>query len=942
MTDTSSTNAAGIFFAKAALHPDKLALVIPKIEGTRWSGDEKVSYGELVDRVRRYQAGWKRLGYKQGDRLVLIMRPSVELYAVVISMIGLGMVPVFIDTGMSRDKIAAAIEDSKAKAIIGVRKLMRVFWLFKPLRHMPRYCVEGSGLGYQDVRDIVAGVEPLVVPEAVPCTRTDHGLISFTSGSTGRPKGADRTHYMLIQQHLALRDHWPEIAEEVDCNCFPVMVLHNLCCGITTVMPRLDLAAPATVQPSLIVEQIRDYGVTRFSGAPAYMAALCQYAQDNDLTFPDVRDVMTGGATVPMATAHAMHSVFPNAQMHVLYGSTEAEPIGSVDYDELVTLDGTRPGYLVGRAAHFVDLRVARLGGPIDNEQDFLSRIVPQGESGEVCVSGPHVLARYVDNPEATRENKIPRENGMVWHRTGDTGYLDEEGRLWLTGRMKDVITAGGRWLEPFPLEKCLDEMPGMQRSALMEYEGRVVLVVQAVDSLNLDSVASLLTSGGLTDVPVYRITRMPVDGRHNSKIDRPLLRQKLDKGELALFGEDVPSVPATSKYIVHLNKVDLVTLSSVVTTAIAAACAIEGYVFASMSILFLAMIADAMDGILARKLGLTRNFGRYLDGFMDVLIYLVTPALVMYQWGFNGLYGVFIMLYIAAGCVRLSVFNEIGNVEDADGGLSYLGMPVFWSILILAMAMLTSLVVPLWLSHALLAAALTAFSYYMVYRRPFFKFKSLVQILSVTLGGAAFFAFWQIIATASGVEVSASGGGLASQFWTALYLAIPVIVGGVLHMIVVTKDLYPQLKIPVNKALFGANKTWRGFVVVPLCTMIGMLLLYPLERLQQALWGHSVLEGRSLIALGLLAGLAYVVAELPNSFMKRRLGIAPGETPQQYKYLFILMDQLDSIAGVALLYCVWLGYGIGMFFLLVLQSIVVALLVKRLLFMARLKKAPA
>lgn len=935
-TMNAYTNAAAIFFEKAALHPDKLALVIPRMEGARHFGDESISYGELINKVSLYQQGWQRLGYKRGDRIVLIMRPSIELYATVISMFALGMVPVFIDTGMSRDKIVMALEDSKAKAIIGVRKLMRLFWLFKPLRHMQRYCVEGAGLGYKDVRDIIAGINTPKTPDAVVCTQWDHGLISFTSGSTGRPKGADRTHYSLLQQHYALSEHWPEIPEEIDCNCFPVMVLHNLCCGITTVMPRLDLATPATVNPQLIVDQIDQYQITRFSGAPAYMAALCQYALENGKTFPQVRDVMTGGATVPMNVAHAMHQVFPEAHMHVLYGSTEAEPIGSVDYDELVTLDGSRPGYLVGRPAHFVQVCISRIESDACSEEELFAKQVEQGKSGEICVSGPHVLASYVDNPAATRENKIPRADGSVWHRTGDTGYFDEEGRIWLTGRVKDVLKQGERWIEPFPLEKCLDEMPEIQRSALIQNEGAIVLVLQASPSVSLDSVASVLQSAGLASIPVYQIKKMPVDGRHNSKIDRPLLRDQLAQGRLPLFGQPPVSKPAASSpdstFIVTLNKVDCVTLTSVVTTSIAAACALEGYVYAAMSLLFLAMIADAIDGILARKLGLERNFGRYLDGFMDVLIYLVTPALVMYQWGFNGWYGIFIMLFVAAGCTRLAVFNETGNIEE-EGSLSYLGMPVFWSILLLAPIMMTTLIMPVAISHALLAVALSIFSFLMVYRRPFFKFKSLVQILSVTLGGAVFFALWQ---WNSGAEWN-----IAKYFWIALYLNIPVIIGGVLHMIVVTKDMFPALKIPIHTGLFGANKTLRGFIVVPLFTMGGMALLYPIEWLQQATLGWSVLQAQNLMLLGLVCGLAYVIAELPNSFVKRRLGIGPGETPANMRWVFILMDQLDSIIGVALVYCIVLGYGFWMFLLLIGQAIFVALAVKRLLFMAKLKKAP-
>ena len=201
--------------------------------------------------------------------------------------------------------------------------------------------------------------------------------------------------------------------------------------------------------------------------------------------------------------------------------------------------------------------------------------------------------------------------------------------------------------------------------------------------------------------------------------------------------------------FIVKLNRVDLITLSSVLTTFIAMMFAIEGHLYFAMALLFLAMTADALDGMLARKWGLEREFGRYLDGFMDVLIYLVVPSIIMLQWQFDGYWSIFILLMIACGCIRLSVFNQVGNLEESendeqkDGSqkkLSYMGMPVFWSVFILAAVMMLEKLIGLALSHTVLAASLTAFSFYMIIDKAFFKFSSLAQILTLTLGGFAIF----------------------------------------------------------------------------------------------------------------------------------------------------------------------------------------------------------
>lgn len=197
------------------------------------------------------------------------------------------------------------------------------------------------------------------------------------------------------------------------------------------------------------------------------------------------------------------------------------------------------------------------------------------------------------------------------------------------------------------------------------------------------------------------------------------------------------------SRYIIQLNRVDLITLSGVLTTSLAVACMLQGYFHLATSLLFLAMLGDALDGMLARRLKLERNFGRYLDGFMDELIYLVAPALLFYLHGFNGFWSVFLLAMLVAGCTRLAVFNDIGNIKESseeNSGLAYLGMPVFWSVFILAGYLLLALVLPAFWLHALLALALLLFSHAMVWRRPFFKFKKLSHILILTIGGSLLF----------------------------------------------------------------------------------------------------------------------------------------------------------------------------------------------------------
>lgn len=126
------------------------------------------------------------------------------------------------------------------------------------------------------------------------------------------------------------------------------------------------------------------------------------------------------------------------------------------------------------------------------------------------------------------------------------------------------------------------------------------------------------------------------------------------------------------------------------------------------------------------------------------------------------------------------------------------------------------------------------------------------------------------------------------------LILILPLIVSNTLHMFVVKHDLFAFLKAPVSAAAFGANKTIRGFVVVPLLNGLGVLLISQLLELPSPVI-HFV--------SGLLLGLAYLLSELPNSYIKRRLGVPAGGRPGRNRIMFALMDKCDSVAGVSLVY---------------------------------------
>lgn len=195
------------------------------------------------------------------------------------------------------------------------------------------------------------------------------------------------------------------------------------------------------------------------------------------------------------------------------------------------------------------------------------------------------------------------------------------------------------------------------------------------------------------------------------------------------------------NRFIFSLNWVDGITLSGVVLSAFAMALIVHGKLSFALSALYLAVILDALDGILARKFGLERDFGRYLDGFVDMLDYLIAPGLFLYVWGFDSWFQCLVILvFVICGIIRLSVFNEIGNIKNDQDQLAYKGMPVFWSLLILGSLYLLHFIAGKGLTFPLAAVSFMAFSFYMVLDRPFYKFKSFRNILAFVLSLSAIF----------------------------------------------------------------------------------------------------------------------------------------------------------------------------------------------------------
>lgn len=520
---STDANIAGRLAALVQSHPERLAIL-----ETRGRRERRVTFAELNARVEAYAGDWQARGIGAGDRLLVFVPMSIALYAVLLAAFRIGAVAVFVDAWADRGRLESAIARTRPSAFIGIPRAHLLRLTCGAVRRIPHAILVRDGAP----RAARAGGPPVQLsPEAA-------ALVTFTTGSTGRPKAAERTHGYLWSQHLALAAHLRPRPDDIDMPTLPVFVLNNLACGIPSVLPDFDPRRPADIDPAAIVAQMRRAGVTTSSGSPAFYERLAAHCVASGEQLP-LRALHTGGAPVLPALAAELVRVVPHA--HIVYGSTEAEPIAAIEARDMLTaMSGNPtadPGLCVGAPVPEVQCRLVRAhDGPIVlGAEGWREWDVPAGDVGEVVVSGDHVLRGYLDDPESTRENKVA-EGDRVWHRTGDAARQDPSGRLWLMGRVRERVRRAGETWWPLPVEVRAMRHAAVRHAAYLGLPDpvlgqRAVLCVESrAGARDLDEAALRVLAGAPVD-ELRVFAHLPRDPRHASKTDLEALRRLLAAG---------------------------------------------------------------------------------------------------------------------------------------------------------------------------------------------------------------------------------------------------------------------------------------------------------------------------------------------------------------------------------------------------------------------------
>jgi acyl-CoA synthetase (AMP-forming)/AMP-acid ligase II len=525
----------------AAGRPFQTAVVFPA--GRDKQGRAKtvqVTFAQLNTLCDQYAYGLADYGLSRGDRVLLLIRPSIDFLAVVFALMKIGAVPIIIDPGMGRKPFLQCVAETEPVALISIPLGHLLAGLFpKPFRTVKRRVTVGSRLFWGGATLAELGssrAEPFPI---APTSLSDEAAVIFTSGSTGLPKGVVYRHGIYREQVNILRDELNIQPGEVHLAGLLVFALFNPALGVTTIIPDMDPRAPAKLNPAYLVEAIDTYGVTLSIGSPTIFKIVGDYCRRQQRRLPSLRHVHMFGAAVPPSLVAQFSQLMPNGKVFTPFGATEALPLTTIGGDEILAetaaLTGQGAGVCVGYPLGDATLKIIAISDePIPEWQEGL--VLPPGEIGEIVVKGSVVTDHYLHRPQKTAEAKIYQADGTIWHRMGDLGYLDARGRVWVCGRKSHRVETAAGLLLPLSCEAIFNPVPGVKRTALVGVgplgRQRPVLVVEkeAGSPAGEAQLREALLAVGAEHELARSIKTIlfhpafPVDVRHNAKIQREKL----------------------------------------------------------------------------------------------------------------------------------------------------------------------------------------------------------------------------------------------------------------------------------------------------------------------------------------------------------------------------------------------------------------------------------
>ncbi len=415
---------------------------------------------QLLDQARRIQAALLEFGFKRGDRVIVLMMNHALVYPLMQGVFRAGGTAIPVMPQSAAAELRYVLADTEARFIAtDVERLPTVREAVAGLPHVRRILVQG-GTDQAEATPPETALDSLL--DFAPRTSfaqidgDDVAVMLYSSGTTGRPKGVLLSHANLLASAEAVAeasqlDTWEGPRTTVSAmpiaHIFGVAIMNDLLMTPTRLASETRLIQMRWFEPERYMSLIEQHRCTTTAVVPTVLALLLNHPRAADFDLSSLKEIICGGAPLPVELAQAYMRNHP-CQIREVYGLTEAAGMGTANRRS----EPYRPGS-AGRAYINMDLSIVD-----DHDQPLPSR-----QRGEICIRGPVVMRGYHNRADETAETL---RGG--WLHTGDIGYLDDDGHLFVVDRKKDMIIRGGENIFPAELEAVLHLHPAIAEAAVV------------------------------------------------------------------------------------------------------------------------------------------------------------------------------------------------------------------------------------------------------------------------------------------------------------------------------------------------------------------------------------------------------------------------------------------------------------------------------------------
>lgn len=424
----------------ATLTPDKPALVC---------GDRTTSFGELQDRVARCAGGMRNLGLKAGERVAILGLNSDRLLEIMYGVIWAGGVANSLNLRWAVPELVYAITDSGAAILIVDKNFVdRVAPLREKcpsIRQVIYVGDDAAPAGMVAYESMVSGSEP--IPDQ--CTDTnDIAFLNYTGGTTGMSKGVMLTHAALLAgASIMLTDNFFVQGQKTGL-VLPLFHIAGAVIPLSNLMVGNTIVVMPAFAPLDAIKLIHEQRIGQIVLVPTMIQMVVDHPQFGDYDLSCLKHLHYGGSPISEALVKRAREKLPHAKLMQIYGQTEGLP-ATILPDEDHHAEGLAKGRLrsAGRPSPFCEVRI------LDAEGKRLGA----GEVGEIIFSGPHLMTGYWNKPELSANTLIDG-----WLHTGDVGYVDSHGYLYVVDRLKDMIVSGGENVYSSEVENAIAKHPAV------------------------------------------------------------------------------------------------------------------------------------------------------------------------------------------------------------------------------------------------------------------------------------------------------------------------------------------------------------------------------------------------------------------------------------------------------------------------------------------------